>query len=707
MSQVILSWDKKIATITLTPHEKSMNVLDRTTLSRFISTVDEVLENKNTQGVIITSSSDSFIAGVDLNMLGHMIDPTVSLAQNRRTVVDFVWQIDQLFRRLETAGFPVVAAMTGTTLGGGFELALATHYRIAIDNPHARIGLPETQLGIFPGLGGTVRLTRLLGVEKALRSLIPGKTYTPAKALKAGLIDAIATDQKDLIAQAKAWIDANCDAAQPWDKAGYRMPGGLPYSPRGMMTWAPACALSRVKTANLYPAIRDMLICVYRGCLIDFDQAMLLEAKYFVHQLLTPQAQRMIKTLFIARQQLREPYHQGHTFSHQAVFGAGFMGQGIATLLAQKYPVYLFDHDLATAEKAKESILIQTKELIAKGIKSPASLQTLERHIKPTNDLALLADVDVVIEAVFEDIEVKKSVFQTISSHTTPECLILSNTSTLPMSELSQFVSHPERFCGLHFFSPVARMSLVEVIPSQHTHADTQAAVMSLSVSLGKTPIAVSDSRGFFVNQVLMSYCEQAYEMIHEGVPTYLIEKAALQIGMPVGPLQLSDEVGLDVIWHILKSFNTTDKPAAQIIHKLFENKCFGKKSGEGFYSYQGIKKTLKRSDYEETDSPISFQDIKDRLFYSQMLRAAELYDQGVIQSPWSGDYAAVFGWGFCPWTGGPFRYFDDMHRTQFIKRAQELRNSYGQAFHIPEILEEWAQDSQMTFYQTDRTSAH
>ncbi len=707
MSLIKLSWKKDIATVTFSPEKSRMNVLDKATLDHFEKTVEQILAKESKKGVILTSSIDSFIAGVDLKMLGHMINPHASIHENRKQVLGFVWELDQLFRRLETAGCPVVSAITGTALGGGYELCLATHHRIMIDNPNSRIGLPETQLGIFPGLGGTVRLTRLLGVEKALRHLIPGKTYSPKKALTAGLIDSLAKDRDDLLKQAEQWITDNPEAIQPWDERKYRMPGGAPYSPQGLMTWSPACALTKVKTANLYPAIGDMLTCIYRGCLVTFDQAMNIEAKHFVHQLLTPQAQRMIKTLFIARQTLRQEAKSPSDIKKIAVYGAGFMGSGIATVLASHgCDVLLFDNDLATVKQAKQLICQEATKLVEKGIKDKTYLQKLEKNLTPTDQLKELKSVHCIIEAVFEDIKVKAAVFKTICQYADPSCLIVSNTSTLPISSLQKHVPEPGRFCGMHFFSPVTRMNLVEVIPGKQTSHATEKSVMSLAASIGKTPIMVSDVQGFFVNQVLMAYLEQAYAMLANGVPPYLIEKAAKQIGMPVGPLALSDEVGIDVIWYILQSFGgQKDSPAASIIGQLFHEKRYGKKASEGFYDYQGNSKKLKHWDTEMERSPISFQDIKDRLFYAQMLKSAELFDEGVIQSPCAGDYAAIFGWGFCPWTGGPFRYFDDLHRQQFIKKCKDLADKYGQCFHTPDILQEWADDSTMKFYQTDQES--
>lgn len=707
MSQITTKWHDKIAIVTFTPDSTSMNILDEATLKSFKQTVDEILQAKDLAGIILTSSHDTFIAGVDLNMLGNMIKDTHNIHHSRNAMISFVLDIDNLFRKLEQAPCPVVAAISGTCLGGGYELCLATHHRMMVNNCESRIGLPECKLGIFPGLGGSVRLTRYLGVEKALRVIIQGQTLSPEKAKKIGVIDTLCDDHVSMIKQAILWCQENPNAKQPWDMEKYRVPGGLPYTKQGMMTWSPACAIAKSQTHDLYPGIREVLSVIYNGLLTSFDDAIVIEAKSFVRTLLTPQAQRMIKTLFIARQQIRNQCMQAPVSKKSlqlAVVGTGFMGQGIATAFAEKgHHVILVDQSESIAKSAQEKILEHAQEQVEKGRKAKSYQSKIKKNIKIAADMKSIKDANLVIEAVAEDLSIKAKVLKQVCKHVSPECLITSNTSTLPIADLAESVKRPERFCGMHFFSPVARMQLIEVIPSESTSQETINTIKAISCKISKTPITVSDCRGFFVNQVLLSYMEQAFEMLHEGVPAYLIERAALAIGMPVGPLTLADEVGVDIIWHIFESFKTEkiSPQARETIDYLYKNKRFGKKCQAGFYNYDQKKSIWIELDvkYRKTDQKVPFQDIKDRLFIIQIMKSLTCFDLGVVEQPIMADYAAIFGWGFCPWTGGPFRYLDDVHRSQFKRRCQHLAELYSDAFIPSDILDEWVEDENFVFY--------
>ena len=387
-----------------------------------------------------------------------------------------------------------------------------------------------------------------------------------------------------------------------------------------------------------------------------------------------------------------------------AVVGTGFMGQGIATAFAQKgHHVILVDQSESIAKSAQEKILELAQEQVEKGRKAKSYESKIKKNIKIAADMKSIKDADLVIEAVAEDLSIKAKVLKQVCKHVSPECLITSNTSTLPIADLAESVKRPERFCGMHFFSPVARMQLIEVIPSESTSQETINTIKAISCKISKTPITVSDCRGFFVNQVLLSYMEQAFEMLHEGVPAYLIERAALAIGMPVGPLTLADEVGVDIIWHIFESFKTEkiSPQARETIDYLYKNKRFGKKCQAGFYNYDQKKSIWIELEvkYGKTDQKVPFQDIKDRLFIIQILKSLTCFDLGVVEQPIMADYASIFGWGFCPWTGGPFRYLDDVHRLQFKRRCQHLAELYSDAFIPSDILDEWVEDENFVFY--------
>ena len=593
-----------IALITWDMAERSMNVINTGIIEELGTLVDKVAADAAIKGAIVTSGKDAFCGGADLTMLEGMGAVFANLVRTKgeEAAAAFVFKesrkLSQLYRRLETSGKPWVCALNGTAMGGGFELALACHYRVATDNPKTRLGLPEIKIGLFPGAGGTQRVARMLAPADALQFLLKGDQLKVDRAKAMKLIDAV-VPQADLIKTAKDWIKAGGKAKAPWDTEGFRLPGGPVYSKAGMMTFPAANAIYRRETYDNYPAARAILQVVYEGLQLPMDTALRVESRWFAKILRSPEAAAMIRSLFVSMQDLnkgarRPPNEPPTSLKKIGVVGAGFMGAGIAQVTAAVgLQVVLIDRDQETADKGKAALHKALSDRVMKGrMKGPERDELLAR-ISPSADYGALKDCDLVIEAVFEDRKVKSDVIAKIQAVIGDAAIFASNTSTLPITSLASEFKEPARFIGIHFFSPVDRMMLVEIILGKQTGNKALAAALDYVRAIRKTPIVVNDSRGFYTSRVVGTYIREGHLMLTEGVPAAMIENIGRMAGMPVGPLSLNDEVAVDLAWKILKATEADlgakaiDPRQKKLLQEMVEKRGrFGRKNGKGFYDY-------------------------------------------------------------------------------------------------------------------------
>ena len=593
--------DDNIVILTIQQSRK-MNVLDEHFSNDLEKIAQSFIEDKDSKGLIITSDKDSFIVGADIDQFANIQSP--------KQAFDFVEHFKKVLRSLETCGKPVVAALTGTALGGGLEVALGCHYRIAVDQPNAKYGLPEVKLGLLPGGGGTQRLMRLVGMQKALELMTQGTKLTTQAAHQLGIIDAVVTDKTSLIEQAKQWIHEHPTAQQPWDAKGFKIPQGNALTPQNAQMLSIAPAMANQKSHGNYPAITHILSCVFEGSLVDIDTGLALESRYFVACAMSQVSKNMIGTLWhqlnsINKGQSRPKSIPPYQTKKVGVLGAGMMGAGIAYVSAKAgIDVVLLDTTIENADKGKMYSENLLNKAIAKGRSNDSKKQSLLDKIQTTTDYADLADCDLVIEAVFEDRDIKAKCTQQTEAVTASDAIFASNTSTLPITGLAKASGRPKQFIGLHFFSPVDKMPLVEIIMGEQTDETTLAKAFDYVLQIGKTPIVVNDSRGFYTSRVFATYITEGSAMLSEGVHPRLIEVAGIKSGMPVGPLALQDEVSLGLMLHIneqtKKDLQKEGKemphhPADSVVELMGKTHGrLGKKVGKGFYDYpEGGEKQL------------------------------------------------------------------------------------------------------------------
>jgi 3-hydroxyacyl-CoA dehydrogenase/enoyl-CoA hydratase/3-hydroxybutyryl-CoA epimerase len=650
--------------------------------------VERVLADAGAVGAIVTSSKSDFIVGLDLNEVG-----AERIAELDADIDTF----HALTRRMETGGKTFVAALTGTALGGGAEIALACHRRIGVAETDARFGCPEVTLGLLPGGGGTQRIPRLVGIMTALPLLLEGKRLRFEAAQKIGLIDEL-VPAADLIAAARAWILAHPGAKAPWDDKAFKFPGGTPQNPKIAEAFVGANAMLRKKTWGNYPATRAILSSVYEGSQLDIDGGLRVEGRYFRSLLAGREAPAMVKTLFFALNEANKlrARPQGiakTTFAHVAVLGAGMMGAGIAYATARAGArVTLIDRELSLADRGKayaEKLL--AAEVGNKRLSESEAAAILAR-IEPATEYVALRDANLVIEAVFEDREIKADVTRRSEEVLPATAVFGSNTSTLPISGLANASARPERFIGIHFFSPVERMPLVEIILGQETGDEALAAALDYVRFIGKTPIVVNDSRGFFTSRVFATYVNEGLAMLAEGVPPALIENAGRLAGMAVGPLAVADEVSFSLMQHVReqtkRDLGAAFQPGpADALIELFATKLDrrGKAAGKGIYEYPaGGKKYLWPGLAEQVAAPVNHLDVeivKRRLLFAQTLEALRCLEEGVLTDPAMGDIGSILGWGFPAFTGGVFSYLDYVGKDVFEARRAELEAKYGSRF--------------------------
>jgi len=700
-----------VATITWDVKAKSMNVMSTEGFALLDSLIDKALADTAVKGVILTSGKRDFAGGMDLNVIAQM------RAGGAQAIFDGVMQMHAVLRKIERAGMdpktkkggkPVVAALPGTALGIGYELPLSCHRIIAADNPKAKIGLPEIMVGIFPGAGGTTRLARKLGAMMAAPFLLEGKLSDPKSAKAAGLVDEVVAPE-DLLTRAREWVLSakDADLVKPWDDKGYKMPGGAPYHPAGFMTFVGASAMIMGKTMGVYPAAKALLSAVYEGALVPFDTALKIEARWFTSVLMNPSSSAMIRSLFINKEALEKganrPKVADQTVRKLGVIGAGMMGAGIAYVSANAgIDVVLIDSTQDAADRGKA----HSADLLDKGMKRGKVTQakkdeTLAR-ITATTDYAALSGCDLIVEAVFEDPKVKADVTAKVDAATGPDTIFATNTSTLPITSLSKASARPANFIGIHFFSPVDKMNLVEIIRGKETSDTAVAKALDYVRQIRKTPIVVNDARFFYANRCIIPYINEGIRMLAEGVEPALVENAAKLVGMPLGPLQLVDETSIDLGVKIAKATKAAmgdaypDGAVDAVIFRMADQGRLGKKSSAGFYSYDATGKREGLWDglaaqYPVADAQPDLTEVQHRLLMAQVLEAVRALEDGVLTDIREGDVGAILGWGFAPWSGGPFSWLDIIGAARAVEICDRLTAAHGARFTAPALLRDLA----------------
>ncbi len=711
-----------IALVTWNMPDRSMNVFTLEVMDELDAIVSAVAGDAGIKGAVITSGKDSFSGGADLTMFKGLQKTYLEEAAKSRDnaikmLFDGVGRMTGLFRKLETSGKPWVSAINGTCMGGAFEMSLACHGRVAADGEKVKMGLPEVKVGLFPGAGGTQRVPRLTDQQQALQMLTTGQSLTPQKAKQMGLIHQVAEPSK-LIETAREMIKGGLKAVQPWDEKGFKLPGGPVYSEAGANLWPAAIAISRRETHGNYPAVSAILKCVYEGLLVPFDTGLRIEQRYFTEILLSTEAAMMIRSLFVSLQELnkgaRRPEGIAPTkFKKIGVVGAGFMGAGIAYVTAKAgIPVVLIDRDMASAEKGKAHSDGLISDAVKKGRAKPEDKEKLLSLITPSDDYAALDGCDLVVEAVFEDSEVKKSATEKTEAVIKSSAIFASNTSTIPITSLAKNSARPKNFVGIHFFSPVDRMMLVEIILGKKTGDKALAVAMDFVRAIGKTPIVVNDTRGFYVNRCVLRYMSESYRMLIEGVPAAMIENAAKLAGMPVGPLALTDETAIDLAQKIMRQTRkdlgekAVDPEQMRLIDTMVDGHGrAGRKNGKGFYDYPAkpAKKKLwpGLSDLypQRKAETIDVEELKQRFLVTIALEAARVMEEGIVSDPREADVGSILAFGFAPYTGGALSYIDGMGVANFVALAKALQKKFGTQFKAPKLLADMAAKGE-TFYE-------
>ncbi|MGJ5044281.1 MULTISPECIES: 3-hydroxyacyl-CoA dehydrogenase NAD-binding domain-containing protein [unclassified Bradyrhizobium] len=713
-----------IALITWDIPGRSMNVLDETSAIELETIVKETTADAAIKGVVITSAKEAFCAGADLSMLEGMNRTYLDVLKSKgeeaanQMLFDNSRRFSQIYRAMETSGKPWVAAINGLALGGGFELTLACHHRVAAENPKTRLGLPEIKVGLFPGAGGTQRVPRIVQPQDAMNLLLKGEALTLDKAKAMKLVDAI-VPAADLIKAAKDWIKGGGKAVAPWDEKGFKLPGGPVFSKNGMMMFPAGNAIYRRETYDNYPAARAIMSCVYEGLQLPIDAALRVESRYFTKILRSKEAAAMIRSLFLSMQELnkgaRRPADVPATkIKKIAVIGAGFMGASVGYVSARGgLEVVLIDRDQESADKGKAHAQSVIDGLVKKGRAKPGEAEAIMGRITATADYAALKECDLVIEAVFEDRKVKAETYAKAQAYLKDGAIFASNTSTLPITSLAEEFKDQGRFIGIHFFSPVEKMMLVEIIMGKNTGDVALATALDYVRAIGKTPIVVNDSRGFFANRCVMRYIAEGNEMFLEGVPPAMIENAAKMAGMPVGPLSLSDEVALDLGLKIMKATehdlgpNAINQDHKKLMVELVEKQGrFGRKNAKGFYDYPEKGKGQK-SLWPELPSlqpkhldpdTLDVEELKQRFLVVQAVEAARTVEDHVITDVREADVGSILGFGFAPFTGGTLSYIDFMGTKKFVELCHKFTAKYGSRFAPPKLLEEMAAKGE-TFY--------
>jgi 3-hydroxyacyl-CoA dehydrogenase / enoyl-CoA hydratase / 3-hydroxybutyryl-CoA epimerase len=703
-----------IALITWDMPGKSMNVIDFSVVDELEALVDKIAGDATIKGVVVTSGKEAFGGGADLTMLEKQRqDYEATLKQKGEEaaaamVFERSRKLSQVYRKMETCGKPFVAALNGTAMGGCFELALACHHRIAADNPKTRLGLPEIKVGLFPGAGGTQRIPRMMSTAEALQFLLKGDQIRLDRAKTMKLVDNI-VPAADLVKAAKDWIKAGGKAKQPWDVDGFKLPGGPVWSKMGMMTWPAANALYRKETLDNYPAARAILSSVFEGLQMPMDTALRIESRYFAKIVRSPEAHAMIRSLFVSMQELnkgaRRPEAPATTLKKVGVLGAGLMGAGIAYVTAQAgIEVVLIDRDQEAADKGKAYSHKLMESQIKRGRAKQADADALLARITATPDYDKLKGADLIIEAVFEDRKVKAEATAKAQAVVGDKVVFGSNTSTLPITSLAEQSKDPTNFIGIHFFSPVDKMMLVEIIMGEKTADPALAVALDYVRAIRKTPIVVNDSRGFYTSRVVGTYIREGHLMLTEGVPAAMIENVGRMAGMPVGPLSLNDEVAVDLAWKILKATESDlgakaiDARQKALLEEMVEKKGrFGRKNSKGFYDYPqtGPKRLWPGlADLQKVKldpDTLDVAELKARLLAIQALETARCFEEHVLTDVREADVGSILGFGYAPYSGGTLSYIDMMGTRNFVALCEKLAQKYGERFKPNKLLTDMA----------------
>ena len=704
-----------IATLLIDKQDSTMNTIDQTFIDEITESIDLIKNDDKIKGVILTSGKEAFLAGADLKGIEERSEnaPNVPNA----TMFEQIWSLSSQFRRMETCGKPFVCAINGTAVGGGTEIALACHGRVVADDDSIKLGLPEVQIGLLPAGGGTQRLPRLIGVQKALPLLLQGKSLTPKKALAEGFIDKV-VPAADLMKEAKQWLLDNPKGVQPWDVKGFKVPGGAgAMSEDVAQTLVISNAMLQAGTFHNMPAPQSIASAVYEGTQLPIDTALRLEAKYMVGLMKGDVSRGMIRTLFInmgkANKLMHRPEGVAKTeFKKIGVIGAGLMGAGVAYVCAKEgVEVVLIDLKQEAADKGKDYTAKKYKKAIERGRATQAEADAVLARITATTDYNALKDAQLVVEAVFEDRGIKAKVIEQLEAVLPQDAVIASNTSALPINDLAENCKRPENFIGMHFFSPVERMPLVEVICGNKGNDVALAKALDLCQLMSKTPIVVNDGPGFFTTRFIGAYITETMAMLMQGVSPALLENAAKMVGLPIGPLSVSDEIGLDVAHHSAqqqaKDLGDRFKPnaASAVVDTLVEKHGrHGRKNGKGFFDYaEDGSKTLWPGLNEiwpqkPADQQPSAREVQLRMLYPQLVDAVKCVEEGVLTSPIDGDLGGILGVGFPPYTGGPFSMMDAIGMDKLVAELDRLEAAYGEQFKAPQLMRDMAKNGQ-TFY--------
>ena len=702
-----------IALITFDVPGRSMNTLTSGVMAEIPQWIERVKTDDAIKGAVLTSGKASgFCAGADLgDMAGGML-----AGGSLQEAYDAGWKLNGALRALETCGKPVAAAINGLALGGGLELTLACHYRVVADDSKIQLGLPEIKVGLFPGGGGTQRLTRLIGVQAAMTAMSAGSSWRPNDARGAGVVHEVVARGTEVDA-AKAWIKGGGKAVQPWDDKGFKQPGGGPYHPAGIQSFLVGNAMLRKQSYGNYPAVLNLMKAVYEGIQVPMDAALRIETRYFIKTLMTPQAQAMIRSLFLSKQELdkgavRPAGVPKSDPKKVTVIGAGMMGAGIAYVQALAgIETILIDRTQEDADKGKAHVADLLKKRLSKGQITQDKFDALLGSVTATTDYDLIKGSDLVIEAVFENREIKADVTKRAEAQLAPGAVFGSNTSTLPITGLAEASVRPEDFIGIHFFSPVDKMMLVEVILGEKTGEAAIARSLDYIMKIKKTPIVVNDGRGFYTSRCFGTYVAEGMAMLEEGYAPALIDNIGRMTGMPRGPLEMHDDVALDLSVKIARqtALDLGDRyqplPGSQIVQKMVEDLGrYGRKNGMGFYDYDQKPKKIwaglaELAPVKINDStPELVEDQKQRLLYRQAVEVARCWEEGVIDDPREADVGAILAWGFAPWTGGPITMIDQTGLKAFVAQADDYAARYGDRFKVPQLLRDMAAKGE-TFY--------
>ncbi|MGB0389009.1 MAG: 3-hydroxyacyl-CoA dehydrogenase NAD-binding domain-containing protein [Ardenticatenaceae bacterium] len=695
-----------IVTLTMDMPNRSANVLNDLFYAAYEEVMDQLEQDESVTGVILTSGKKLFMAGADIDNSFHSDDAGEYFEMSQ--------QIKVYFRRLERLGKPVVAALNGTALGGGMELALACHYRIALDNDRIKFGFPEVGLGLLPGAGGVTRTVRLAGIQKGLEWLAQNKKYTPKQALADGMIHELASNMDDMMAKAVAWIAANPEAKAPWDAVKrYKIPGGGPAHPKIAQMLVIAPAMMRKQTKGNYPAPHAIMAAAVEGAQVDFETACRIESRYFASLASDQVSKNIINALWTQLNQIKKGSSRPQNLPPQptkkvGVLGAGMMGHGIAYVSALSgMEVVMTDANQEGAEAGKAKIAAIMAKRVKRGRMTQAKMDGILARITATSDYDLLDGCDLIIEAVFEDRGLKAKVTKMAEAAMEQTGVFASNTSTLPITGLAKTSVRPEKFIGLHFFSPVHKMQLVEIIAGEKTDDETLAKAFDYVLAIRKIPIVVNDSRGFYTSRVVSTSVNEAMALLGEGQHPHAIEMAGVQAGLPVGPLALMDEISLALFAHIRDQTRADlasegkmapKHPAYSVLDKMLELERPGRAGGAGFYEYNGRDKRLwsgLSDTFMDGQPQLSQNEMIDRIMFVQSVETARCLEEGVLRSVPDANLGAIFGWGYPAFQGGPLQFINAYGVDKFVARAQELAAQYGERFEPPQLLLEMAQKGQ------------